>query len=84
LCFIGLEESGRADKAVVEGLVRNVALGRGAPTRGNVWGARARLEHMWAAKEGATLARPRLVPLLLYFGPVIRDHLTPIAASLRT
>jgi hypothetical protein len=60
----GLKGSGGADETVVEGLVRNVVLGRGAPTRGS---ARARPEHMLAAKKAA----PCPDPTLFYFGPVI-------------
>jgi hypothetical protein len=55
--------SGGADETMVEGLVRNVALGRSAPTRDSVWGARARPEHMLlllAAKEGGPLSRPAI------------------------
>jgi hypothetical protein len=64
----GLEGAGGAEETVVEGLVRNVALGRGAPTRGSArTRALARPEHMLAAKKAA----PCPDPPLFYFGPVI-------------
>ena len=53
--FDGLEGSGEADERRVEGLVRNVASGRGAPTRGSVWGARP--EHMLLAAQRTKVAR---------------------------